>query len=110
MLTYKLNQESNSLYKERWTQFLNAFYLIQPLVNTTMAVQAESSDLAPNYGLKKDYKQLQMVAYKWHLRLSTRSQQQRIVESANSYEQICAVTANKGDLKWSIEIAKGKSY
>lgn len=106
-LTYQLNSNAYS-FEKNWSHFLTAFFAITPTNIPTMAVQADTSaGWGPNYGLTKNYKQQQMVAFKWHLFFFTKDDAQKFLDTKNYFELSAGATANKGDT-WSVEIKKDK--
>jgi hypothetical protein len=108
-LLLKFNSAGHSMTSQ-WSQYLNAFIIVRPDGDTKMAVKAETSDLAPNYGLTQGYKREQTVAYKWQLKMATRNDSQQFVKSTNQFELFCGTNPNQEENTWSIEITKDKSY
>jgi hypothetical protein len=108
-LLLKYNSDAYKMTRQ-WDQYLLTLIVVRPDGDTKMAVKAETSDLAPNYGLTDHYKREQTVAYKWQLRMATQNNEQHFVQSANTFELFCGTNPNQEDEKWSIEITKDKSY
>lgn len=106
-ITFAMNANAYET-RDRWSYFLNSFFFVKPEGIPKFAVESDSDDVFPNYGLTKDYKRQQMVAYNWHLLFSTKSEPQQVLESRGLFEMACGATADKGDKKWLVEIRKDK--
>lgn len=106
-ILYKLNKDGYD-QRQQWSYFLNALCYVTFEGDTVMAVEPDDpSEVAPNYGLTKNYKQQQMVAFKWHLLFSTKDEAQRFLDTTNNFELSVGATANKGET-WSVEIKKDR--
>ncbi|MFZ3230812.1 MAG: hypothetical protein WA160_11455 [Pseudobdellovibrio sp.] len=106
--TLKKLTQNAYISQDKWAPYLKKIFRIGLNSQSQFAVKAESSGIAPNYGLEQDYKRLQRVAYNWHLQLLTKNENQNILKSNNDFAMSCGTMANKSGNTWSIEIIKDK--
>ncbi len=85
---------TNRIYVSRWPQ---------------VAVEPDFESLAPNYGLTKDYQQIQKLALSWQHRFRTNRAAQKLLDSENEFQFSCGAGPLKEGSKWSVEI-KGDKF
>jgi len=107
-LIYKLNKNAYDTNKNV-SDLLRSFFIVHPTNSPSLAVKPDKDEIAPNYELVDDYKDRQMVAYKWQLFFFTKADAQNILETRNSFQLECGATADKDENTWSVEIKKDKS-
>lgn len=102
-LTLQFNSDSRRL-KNLWQGFLNILFIIDPPAKPQIAVKAVTSGIAPNYELTLQYKRTQKVAFVWHMKYSTRREQQKLVHTENQFEVSCQALPNQNGDQWNIEL------
>ena len=75
----------------------------------TISVQPDFEDLAPNYGLRADYKSTQKLVLSWQYRFQTKQSAQQLLTSNNQFDFSCGAGPNKKGNQWSVEI-KGDKF
>ena len=107
-IIYQLNKNGYDTNKNP-SALLTSFFVVRPTNSPWLAVKPDKDEIAPNYELVDDYKDRQMVAYKWQLFFFTKADAQNILETRNSFQLECGATADKDEDTWSVEIKKDKS-
>lgn len=92
-----------------WAVYLGTAYSID-VFRTEMAIRPRTSDIAPNYELRPNYKAIQTVAYSWQFRYFTKSESQKVVNSQNVFSLSCAVQPDRKDDLWTLEIQKDRYF
>lgn len=104
-----LNQKIQSQLRKQtpvWNLLLyqSTSFSLKPIYS--LPIQPDSiGGIAPNYELKPNYKQLQMLALNWNQSIQTKL---GIKSSSKDYSQ-CSLTAKKEGSFWTIEINPDKS-
>jgi hypothetical protein len=87
-----------------WDYYLQVISKLEFKSKPIMAVKPDAPDLAPVYELKANYKQLQYLAYQWHLNFSTKQEAQTLIHSNNYFSLGCGVESEHKGQKWQYKI------
>lgn len=93
-----------------WNYYFETFFSIRSEHFAEMAVQPQTSGLAPNYELKAGFKELQTVAFNWQFKYFTKSESQMLLNSQNSFLASCGTQPERKANTWSVEILKDKYF
>ena len=95
---------------QSWFIYFKVFFSVRSGQATEMAIQPQTSGLAPNYELKPTYKANQTVAYHWQLKYFTKNESQKLLNSQNSFLLSCGTIPERKADTWSVEIQKDRYY
>ncbi len=112
LATYQLLSNIKNHFQDMgrfWKFYLSATNALFISQHPQIAVEPDFDDLAPNYGLKADYKTTQQLVLSWHHSYRTNKNAQQILSSANRFEFSCGAGPNQKGKQWSVEI-KGDKF
>ncbi len=94
--------------KNIWNFYINSTSQINQTIKPQFAVQADSSDVAPNYELDLDYKSIQTVRFKLQHRFQTTELSQNMIKTQNVLSLSCGSRPQMEAQHWTIEINADK--
>ncbi len=92
-----------------WAFYLSATNAIYPRRLPQVAVEPDFDDIAPNYGLTKDYKTTQQLVLSWHHSYRTKQTAQQTIDKDFDFAFSCGAGPNQKGNKWLVEI-KGDKF